>query len=404
MKASMRGRFNQACRQSGTVLLTVMLMVAVAAFIATEIAYRQKMDVLRTEAFMARDSAFQYLVAAENLGIYALKTDLSDDEKKSQGSPPREIRDDLSEVWNKRVLFPIPGVGMIEGHLEDLSGRFNINSLVVTDSKKAKAYQAAFKSLLDQVQMAHPEAFPQGVTTDMLVERVIDWLDSDSVPTGFAGEEDPDYERKERPYHTANHVITDISELLLIDGFTPALLDVLQDDLACLPPDTPLNLFTANQDVLKAFGFDGTAVAKFVTLERPQAYNTMGSVDYETMQGVKQNIFSELTNANPQGGNNTGNTNGITPVTTTTTGTTTGSTSANINPDLFDIKSDYYLLKGKAIVNDRPVQIESVIWRPRTPAGSGAGNNAINAAQTGSNPPEPPKVIIRKFVDPLKQV
>ena len=402
MKASLHGRFNPSLRQSGTVLLTVMLMVAVAAFIATEIAYRQKMDVLRTEAFMARDSAFQYLIAAENLGIYALKTDLSDDEKKSQGSPPREIRDDLSEIWNKSVLFPIPGVGMIEGHLEDLSGRFNINSLVVTDSKKAQAYKAAFKSLLDRVQGAHPEAFPQGVTTDMLVERVIDWLDSDSVPTGYAGLEDPDYERKERPYHTANHVITDISELLLIDGFTPALLDVLQDDLSCLPPDTPLNLFTANQDVLTAFGFDGAAVAKFVTLERPQAYNVVGQVDYETMQGIKQNILSELTNA--QGSNGSATTNGITAVTGTTTGNTTGSTSANINPDLFDIKSDYYLLKAKAIVNDRPVQIESVIWRPRTPAGPPPGSSTAGTSATGSNPPEPAKVIIRKFVDPLKQV
>ncbi|MEZ5507688.1 MAG: hypothetical protein R3F38_17690 [Gammaproteobacteria bacterium] len=38
----------------GTVLVTVMLMVAVAALIAADIAYRQQMHVLRTGAFLAR--------------------------------------------------------------------------------------------------------------------------------------------------------------------------------------------------------------------------------------------------------------------------------------------------------------------------------------------------------------
>ncbi|MEZ5507687.1 MAG: type II secretion system protein GspK [Gammaproteobacteria bacterium] len=140
------------------------------------------------------------------------------------------------EDWYRGAMFPLPdGIGLIEGKLHDLQGRFNINSLADPDAKRQALFAGVFASMINDLLTSNPDAFPEGTTANMLKERVIDWLDTDQENTGFDGREDDDYFRKERPYRTANHVITDASELLLIDGFTPQALALLEDKISFLP-------------------------------------------------------------------------------------------------------------------------------------------------------------------------
>jgi len=378
----------------GTVLVTVMLMVAVAAVIATDIAYRQQMDVLRTGAFLARDAATNYLMGAEELGLLALHKDRKEDDRKFRENASEEIGDHWGEDWYRGAMFPLPdGIGLIEGKLHDLQGRFNINSLADPDAKRQALFAGVFVSMMNDLLASNPDAFPEGTTANMLKERVIDWLDTDQENTGFDGREDDDYFRKERPYRTANHVITDASELLLIDGFTPQALALLEDKISFLPYSAKINLFTADKDLLIKLGFSAAEATEFADKQRPQKHKDPETVRYATTN----ELFTFLMGSAGQASGAQSAT-GITPAnpTTPTSGTTGTPGTTSLQVDMFDIKSEYYLLKGKAVVNGKPVLVESVIWKPPLQASN-------PGAPAGTNPEPPVTTILRKFVDPLKQ-
>jgi general secretion pathway protein K len=388
--------------QKGTVLVTVMLMVAVAALIATEIAYRQQMDILRTGAFLARDMAGNYLTAAEELGLKALRTDREEDDRDFR-SNNAEISDHWGEEWNKGGMFPIPGgIGIIEGRLIDLQGRFNVNSMMDTDPNRQAKFRSVFKAILDKVMQDHPEAFPEGVTTQMLLDRTIDWIDIDQDTTGFDGMEDDEYFRKERPYRAANQVIYDPSELLLIEGFTPQALSYMEDKLSFLPLNAKINLYTADKNFLVQLGFDMAEVEAFDKLRPLKVGQKLDAVknqytDFNALFTALQG--APATPPPTQPGGATPN-----PITPPTPGG--GGTTPTLQPDMFDVKSQFFLLKGKAVVNGKPVLIESVIWKPElNPAGGGAGAGAGGAGNPNSAANQTTEVttIFRKFVDPLKQ-
>ena len=393
--------------QRGTVLITVMLMVAVAALIASEIAYRQHIDILRTGAFLARDAASHYLVAAEELGLFALHKDREEDDRKFRSGNQTEIRDHLGEEWNKGGKFPLPGgIGTIEGNLYDLQARFNVNSLMDKDPKRRQIYANTFTAILDKVLREHPKAFPEGTTSNMLRERVIDWLDQDETATGFDGMEDDAYFRKERPYRTANQFISDASELLLIEGITPQALVYLEEELSFLPLSAKINLYTADAELLAQMGLQRAQVDEFVNKQRPRQFNQKFTVEYKDLNEVF--TFLKGTTApppNPVGG--AGQIPNPLDPDNPTPGTT-GGAGTGPDVDMFDIKSEFFLLKGKAVVNGKPVLVESVIWKPPlnsagaagSGAGAGAGANPNNQNQTQDIPVT---TILRKFVDPLKQ-
>lgn len=393
-------------RQKGTVLITVMLMVAVAAFIASEIAYRQQMDILRTGAFLARDAASNYLMAAEELGLFALRMDRENDDRNFRNNG-EQLSDHLGEEWNKPGAYPLPdGLGTIEGRLIDLQSRFNVNSLV-DKTPQQQVYISVFDAILNKVLQEHPEAFAEGVTAVMLRERVIDWIDADQTATGFDGMEDDDYFREEYPYRTANHFISDPSELLLVKGFTPLALRYLEDKLSFLPPKTKINLYTADKELLTQLGFGAMEVAEFVDRQRPRQVRQKFSVSYNNLNEVYGFLAgNSATNPDPSAG--------AQPSTTPEdpanpqTGKPPVAGGSALSVDMFDIKSHFFLLKGRAVVNGKPVLVESVIWKPDLDSSAAQGQDNDGGSGTGSSNGTatqtiPVTTIFRKFVDPLKQ-
>ena len=384
---------NAPYRKKGTVLITVLLMVAVAAIIASEIAYRQQMDILRTGAFLSRDTATLYLMAAEELGLFALHQDREQDDK-DRRSNNVEISDHLGEDWNKPGAYPLPGgIGTVEGRLIDLQSRFNVNALL--SSHGQQAYFNAFEGILNKVIQAHPEAFDEGVTASMLRERVVDWLDSDQTSSGFDGMEDDDYFRKSVPYRTANHFITEASELLLIEGFTPRALAYLENQLSFLPPSAKINLYTADKDLLLDLGFGAVEVNEFTEKQRPRQHKQKFAVSYNGVDDVFTYLRGNNTAAAPPSEEGEQDADPESPTTPQT------QRRSGLSNEMFDIKSNFFLLKGKAVVNDRPVLVESVIWKPDLES---AGNDDENGGLADtSRKTLPVTTIFRKFVDPLKQ-
>ncbi len=366
-------------KQRGTVLITVILMVALAALIATDIGYRQKLDIKRTSSFLSRDQAFFLLLAAENVVKQGLILDLKQD-----NSPNNPVFKDVKgkERWDEYNGQPIPVEGgVIQGELIDLQSRFNINSIMDDDSDIQAAQRALLKKLMTLKKVPDPNNI--NLSADMLIERLVDWLDPDSDVTGTDGMEDLDYLTPEgavrpAPYRTANQLMFDASELLLIEGFTAQNVKDLQDLICFLPVKTNLNLNTAEDDIITAIG--GFNQELKTTREVGDGFDTLADL---FQKAYTPTAASAATPANSPGsltGSQSGNSN------------PTGAGGAAQQPvGNFSVNSEYFLLEAKAIINGKAVIMESIIYRPAIAAGS--SNSDIKV-----------KTISRKLIDPLKRV
>ncbi|RLU03217.1 MAG: general secretion pathway protein GspK [Ketobacter sp.] len=363
-------------KQSGTVLITVIMMVTIAALIVTDMVYRQKLDIKRTSALLSRDQAFQYLLGAEELANLSLSEDLKQDNNKNEPA----FVDTLAEDWAQPTSpFPVAG-GFIQGRVIDLQARFNVNSIMASDPTVAKKQRERFRRLMDLVGI--PADKESNVSTQMLSERLLDWLDNDQEPTGFDGKEDLDYLGLERPYRAANMVMWDISELMLIEGFTPADIALLADYVSFLPPDAALNVNTADAKVLDAYdlGLPGVQIDE----ERKKTGPGRHDGGFLDLQAFDDLILTAATPQATQPEGTEADDNGVQEI-------NPGKQQDNKAAGNFSVYSEYYLVEAEAVINEKPVLMRSVLFRPTIKDG-------------GSNKDIKIKTLSRKLEDPLKRV
>ena len=127
---------------------------------------------------------------------------------------------------------------IIGGHIEDLQGRFNLNSLVVAGKQEAKAVER-FRRLLLALEL----------DSDLALV-VVDWLDADLEPGYPGGAEDDRYMSRERPYRSANGPMFSPSELLLLEGMDAEMYEKLRPHDVTLPSGIKLNVNNATASVL----------------------------------------------------------------------------------------------------------------------------------------------------------
>jgi len=198
----------------GVALITAMLVTALAATTAVALSSRQQLDVRRTANVMAADQAYLY-----GLGIETVATELL-------GAYSREYNYDDPAVIYQAYTFPVDG-GLVEGALQDMNARFNINNLVKSGGDGEQPPQVnsvqreRFRRLLERVlnRLGDDPGRAEG-----LVNAVIDWLDEDQEVTFPGGAEDGDYLAQDPPYRSANRSMSSASELLLVQGFDRTLL------------------------------------------------------------------------------------------------------------------------------------------------------------------------------------
>ena len=221
-------------RQRGIALLVAILLVAIGTMIAATMAYDNAMTAHRAASTFALDESVLIGEGAEALAAWGL----------------REVhRSDSSHIyigqgWDKPQgpFEVVPGV-MLTATLEDLSGRFNLNSLVnPADGTVNKTNFAAFQQLLASLQIEPKWA-----------GYIVDWIDPDQVPQNPDGAEDSVYMGQNPPYRTPNMYITSASELLALPGFGRDRYKKLQQYVVALPTDAKLNICTASGKVLDAF-------------------------------------------------------------------------------------------------------------------------------------------------------
>jgi general secretion pathway protein K len=219
--------------ERGVALLTAILLVALATIVASTLAYRNAMTARRGAATFAFEQALLFAQGAEALAAYALKQDLD--------SGGNEM-DHLGERWAE-PYGPIeiaPGV-VLEAQLDDLGGRFNLNTLVDRGQVNEFAVQR-FQRLLESLQLEERWA-----------GLIADWIDQDPSAVFPDGGEDSLYLSQDPPYRPPNMAITSVSELLALPEFGRERYLRLAPYVAALPADVSLNVCTAPGQVLDAY-------------------------------------------------------------------------------------------------------------------------------------------------------
>jgi general secretion pathway protein K len=217
-------------RQRGVALITAVLMVALATMLAVDVGFRGFLDQRRSGTLLAMDQALQVALGAEAWAADFLKQDLQDSQT-----------DHLGEIW-ARPLPPLPiDGGSVEGRLEDMQGRFNLNNLVNPDGtsnpEAVKQLERLFAML--EVEPAWASA-------------IADWVDADTQPGFPDGAEDSVYTGQNPPHLAANLPVTRVSEIMVLPGFGAERYLRVRPYLAALPVGTPLNVCTAPGMVLDA--------------------------------------------------------------------------------------------------------------------------------------------------------
>jgi general secretion pathway protein K len=233
--------------QRGVALLVAIVMFALATIVAAAITYSREMAARRATASFLLEQALQAGMAAEGLAAIVLednggqqKTSLHQDWAQPVG--PLEIEG--TDIW-------------IQAQLEDMQGRFNLNSVVrweppvgqfIPDTDQVHVFQELLAHLDIDVRYA-----------DLLV----DWLDNNNNPQGNGGGEDTLYLSQSPPYRPPNTFITHPSELLALPGFGAENYAKIAPFVTALPNDVPTNVCTAPWLVLEITENDPTSTSGY---------------------------------------------------------------------------------------------------------------------------------------------
>ena len=230
-------------RQRGVALIIALILVALATILATKLSFDGFLELRRTTGVLAAEQALHFGLGAEALAADALVQDL-------QTSPANTT---LAGPW-AQATQPLPitpdnnpegePIGTMQGVLEDMQGRFNLNNLahLDTDGQQDPLPLQQFQRLLVSVGVEPKWA---GLARD--------WLDQDDVVGNPDGAEDAVYTSQTPPYHTGNWPMISPTELMNLPGFGADRYRKIAPYVTALPnANTAINLCTAPALVLES--------------------------------------------------------------------------------------------------------------------------------------------------------
>ena len=264
----------------GAALVIVLFIVALAAILAVEMSANLMVQVQRSTNLQSQQQAKWYAYGAEELAIKGLIQSKKDDPGKTT----------LAQPWAKQgdVKYPVEN-GTLSGQLTDLQACLNLNALGVepdpnSTNKTNPAHKALF-AILENI-----EDLPSDESEEGMADSVFDWLDKNSI-TYRSGAEEGEYLSRQFPYMTANSLFASVSELRLIKGFNPLVMEKVLPYVCVIPGSTLLsinvNTVTEEQALLLSGLIDELSVsgAQAVIAARPE--NGFDNIE-EFFESVKQ--------------------------------------------------------------------------------------------------------------------
>lgn len=235
--------------QQGLALMIVIFVFALVSVLSVGMYKRQSLFVHAASNIVAQSQAYEYAMGAEIWGRRNLKFYWDEDKEENR------FVDDLKEIESS-LMVPVDDV-LIEGQINDLQGRINLNDLVNLDGTPNKVMGDCFSRLLTRLAI-----------NTIKLEAIMDWIDENQQPTGMTGAEDGEYLVADPPYRNAGQPYTDISELLLLPGISMADYQLLQAHVSALPQGrVHINVNTASKEVLQSLtepGLDDAQVDALV--------------------------------------------------------------------------------------------------------------------------------------------
>ena len=234
--------------QRGVALIIALILVALATILATKLTFDGFLERRRTIGVLAAEQALHFGMGAEALAADVLTQD-------AQNSPSLTT---LTGPWAQPTQ-PLPitpqddpegePIGTLQGQLEDMQGRFNLNNLahVIPGSGPQGAIQdpqplEQFQRLLALVQLEPKWA---GIARD--------WIDADDIPGSPDGAEDQIYTSQTPPYRTGNWPMMSPTELMNLPGFGADRYRKIAPYVTALPTaKATINICTAPAPVLES--------------------------------------------------------------------------------------------------------------------------------------------------------
>jgi general secretion pathway protein K len=226
-------------------LIIALILVALATILATKLSFDGWLERRRTIGVLAAEQALQFGMGAEALAADVLT--------QSTTANPQNQQVTLAQPWAQPTqALPITPennpegepIGTLQGALEDMQGRFNLNNLgrVTADGKQDPQPVQQFERLLVSVGLEPKWA---------AIAR--DWITATDQPSSPDGAKDAIYTAQTPPYRTGEWPMTSASELMNLPGFGADRYRKIAPFVTALPlANSKINICTAPAVVLES--------------------------------------------------------------------------------------------------------------------------------------------------------
>jgi general secretion pathway protein K len=264
-------QFKAGRRQRGVALIIALILVALATILASKLSFDGFLEQRRTVGVLAAEQALHFGLGAEALAADVLTQD-------AQTSPQNTT---LAGAWAQPTQ-PLPitpendaegePIGTLQGSLEDMQGRFNLNTLAhlvaptvagagapVNPANAIGSTQTAVPGAQAQVEDPQPLAQFTRLLISVGLEpkwagMARDWIDQDDIVSQPDGAEDSVYTSQTPPYHAGNWPMMSPTELMNLPGFGADRYRKIAPYVTALPTAiTQINICTAPALVLESF-------------------------------------------------------------------------------------------------------------------------------------------------------
>ena len=234
-------------RQRGVALIIALILVALATILATKLTFDSWIEQRRTGGVLASEQALHFAMGAEALAADVLSH--------LTGSGAISLDQPWAQPTQPLPLTPANDpegepIGTLQGSLEDMQGRFNLNNLVRVDitpgtGAGATAGDQSLKQFARLLALAGVESKWAGLARD--------WIDADDQPSSPDGAEDSVYTSQTPPYRASNWPMTSPAELMNMPGFGAERYRKIAPYVTALPTsNAKINLCTASAIVLES--------------------------------------------------------------------------------------------------------------------------------------------------------
>jgi general secretion pathway protein K len=243
-------------QQQGVALIIALILVALATILATKLSFDGWLERRRTLGVLAAEQAVHFGLGAEALAADVL------------GQTPTTQPVMLTQPWAQPTQ-PLPltspddpegePIGSLQGALEDMQGRFNLNSLArpAQTGPGGTTNPNPIGAGGTQLDPQPLEQFQRLLISVGLEPKwagiARDWITPTDIPSSPDGAKDSIYTSQTPPYRTGEYPMMSPSELMNMPGFGADRYRKIAPYVTALPGNNiPINICTASAFVLES--------------------------------------------------------------------------------------------------------------------------------------------------------